>query len=241
MSTTISIIQAGMANDMQRLQVISHNLANAGTVGFKRGVAVARPFGDMVRQATNSAIAATGSPVVRTQLDHTSGALKQTGSPLDIALEGDGYLVVSTPAGEAYTRRGSLALDVDGRLVTADGHPVLGSGGEIRLTSPEPRIDSSGAIWEGQNMAAQLRLVGVADTSTLVELGAGIYAPTASTDPSPELTLRVRQGFVEAANVNPMGEMVRMIETMRHFEASQRLARGYDDMLDRAINTLGEI
>jgi flagellar basal-body rod protein FlgG len=179
--------------------------------------------------------------VLETVTDHSAGALKYSANPLDIALDGDGYFVVAAPWGEALTRQGNLSLDGEGRLVTAGGYPLLGTAGEIKLSNATPRIDQQGNVYDGTNLLGQLRVVQVADPASLERVGGGLFAAGAAGDLTEGVNQRVRQGYTEASNVTSMHEMIKMIETMRHFEASQKLARGYDDMLDRAINVLGEL
>lgn len=241
---TISVIESGMLNDVQRLHTISHNLANLSTTGFKKEIAVTRAFHDYVQGTANGSgldPSVTASPVLGTITDYTAGALKYSANPLDVALDGDGYFVVAAPWGEALTRQGNLSLDVEGRLVTAGGYPVLGAAGEIKLSNATPRIDQQGNIYDGNSLVDRLRVVQVDDPTSLERVGGGLFATGASSGLKEGVDLRVRQGYTEASNVTSMHEMIKMIETMRHFEASQKLARGYNDMLDRAINVLGEL
>lgn len=241
---TIGMIEAGMLNDVQRLQVIGHNLANLSTVGYKKQVAVTHAFNDYLQGAvTGSGLSPSTAPrpVLTTVTDHGAGALKYSSNPLDVAIEGDGYFVVSMPWGEALSRQGNLKLDNDGRLVTASGNPVLGTSGEIRVTGPAPRIDQEGNVHDGGRQLGRLRVVQVADAASLTRAGDGMFVAGSETGLVEGVNYRVRQGFTEVTNVTSMNEMIKMIETMRHFEASQKLAKGLDDMLDRAINQLGQL
>lgn len=239
----MTALEAGMLNDVERLRVIGHNLANLTTTGFKREVAVARPFFDPLdRVAGGDGTQVAGArPVMTTFTDQKAGAPKYTANPLDLLIEGDGFFAVATENGEAYTRQGNLQIDASGRLVTADGLPVLGTNGEIRLSTGRPLIDASGQIKENDVVVAQLRVVQVADPATLERLGAGMFGATESTQFLADSAAHVRQGHLEAPNVASMTEMVKLIETMRHFEMSERLMRGYDGMLERAITDLGEV
>jgi len=240
MANVMAMTEVGMLNDVQRMHAISHNLANASTVGFKQEVAIARPFIDHLEIAGGSSMRGEVHPVMTTLVDHSEGAFKYTANPLDLGVEGSGFFVVATPGGEAYTRQGNFNVDASGRLATGSGYAVMGAAGEIRLTSPTPRIDAQGNVWEDNTQVAQLKLVSVKNPSSLISTGAGTYLPSESTEIGDD-AVRVRQGFTEAANVVAMKEMIKLIETVRHFEASQRLLRGYDTMLDRAINVAGEI
>jgi flagellar basal body rod protein FlgG len=230
----LTITETGLLNDVERLRVLSHNLANATTPGFRRDIAVLRPFELHLDEAAARGGARTAS--LSTDIDRTQGAMRYSANPLDLALEGDGFFVLD---GAVFSRHGSFQLDSSGRLVGPNGRAVLGKGGEIMLSSPEPRIDQAGGVWDRDKLVDTLRVVRFASDAQLVSLGGGLYA--SGTAQSSEVELPgVRQGYVEASNVVPMREMVRLIETIRHFEASQRLVRGYDDMMDRALSLLGE-
>jgi flagellar basal-body rod protein FlgF len=241
-STIVSATEMGMLDDVERLRIISHNLANVGTVGFKRELAVTRPFAEQLADAgefagTNTQLTTN----VMSYTDRSPGTLTHTGTPLDLAIEGDAYFVIDTGQQEAYTRQGTFRLNADGQLVTLSGQPVMTTGGDVRLTTPTPVIDTQGNIRDNGTVVGQLKLVTVSNPQSLSEVGNGLYTASNSTASQPADTARVRQGFTEAANVVTMNEMIRMIETTRHFEASQKLIQGYDAMLDRALSDLGSV
>jgi flagellar basal body rod protein FlgG len=219
----LTITEASMLHDVDRLRMHSHNLANATTPGFRRDIGVAHAF-----QSRLSA-----------EIDRSQGALRYSANSLDVALEGDGFFVLQSSAGPVLTRQGAFHLDAGGRLVGAGGAAVVGTAGEIVLTQAEPRIDHDGNVWEGDKLAGTLRVVRQPADAPLVSLGSGLYAADAAQLQEVEQP-RLRQGYTEASNVVPMREMVRLIETMRHFEAGQRLLRSHDDMMDRALSLLGE-
>lgn len=242
MSTIVAATEMGMLDDAERLRVISNNLANVGTVGFKRQLAVGPSFDQQLLQSTSGteAGARAGSATTLTSYtDRSPGTLTHTGNPLDLALEGDAYFVIDTGLQEAYTRQGTFRLDADGELVTANGEKVVMTEGDVRLTSPAPAIDAQGNIRDNGAVVGQLKLVTVSNPQSLLETGNGRYTATDSTVTMPADAARVRQGYTEAANVVTMNEMIKMIETVRHFEASQKMLQGYDAMLDRAITDLG--
>ncbi|MBI3900289.1 MAG: flagellar basal-body rod protein FlgF [Gammaproteobacteria bacterium] len=244
MRDALAVTELGMLNDVQRLNSISHNVANAGTVGFKREVVTIQPFVEHLAQANDandSTMPTQTSPSTSIHIDHKAGTLKYTGNPLDVALEGDGLFAVSTPMGEAYTRQGNFHVDANGRLVTAAGYVVMGEGGDISVTVPDPRIDAQGRVWEGATQVGQLKIVSTNDMTTLTRAGEGLFLAGEGTNMSDASGVNARQGFAEMSNVVAMNEMIKMIETVRHFEASQRLLRGYDAMMDRAINAGGEV
>jgi flagellar basal-body rod protein FlgG len=239
-STIVAATEIGMLDDAERLRVISNNLANVGTVGFKRQLAVSPGFEQQLLQSSAKPQAGEqAGSVLTAYTDRSPGTLTHTGNPLDLAVEGDAYFVIDTGLQEAYTRQGTFRLDADGRLVTANGAQVVTTEGEVRLTSPAPAIDAQGNIRDNGAVVGQLKLVTVSNPQSLLETGNGLYTATDSTVTVPADTARVRQGYTESANVVTMNEMIKMIETVRHFEASQKMLQGYDAMLDRAITDLG--
>jgi flagellar basal-body rod protein FlgF len=239
MNAITSATETGMLDDVERLRIIGNNLANVGTVGFKRSLAVSNSFDLMLQAADGPRQTQRSGSLVSTFLDRSAGTLTHTGNPLDLAIEGDAYFVIDTGQQEAYTRQGTFRLNSDGQLVTAGGQPVMTALGETRLTGPAPAIDAQGNIRDNGAVVGQLKLVTVNNPESLLDNGNGLFAPTASTSVTPADLARVRQGYTESANVVTMNEMIRMIETVRHFEASQKMLQGYDSMLNRAITDLG--
>ncbi len=239
MSTIVAATEIGMLDDAERLRIISHNLANVGTVGFKRDLAVAEPFQSQVAALTSAHSAGQSGNFVTAYADRSPGTLTHTGNPLDLALEGDAYFVVDTGQQEAYTRQGTFRLNADGQLVTPGGQRVVTTSGDVRLTSAAPNIDAQGNIRDSGAVVGQLKLVTIPNPQSLTRTGNGLYVGSDATIATPADSARVRQGFTEGANVVTMNEMIKMIETVRHFEASQKLLQGYDAMLDRAITDLG--
>jgi flagellar basal-body rod protein FlgF len=225
------------------MEMISQNLANATTGAYKRDLPVADA---PVRFESVLADFAAGVqqrqlvPGVARHLDSSQGALKYTGNPLDLAIEGEGFFELATAEGLRYTRGGAFRLDVAGRLVTADGHGVNGLNGEIRILNAAPRIDAQGRIWDGEDMVAQLKLVRFDNVAALQRLSGGLYIATREGEAGTSVIEGVRQGHLEASNVNVMDEMVRMITTTRHFEISQKVITGYDEMIGEAISTIAE-
>jgi flagellar basal-body rod protein FlgG len=178
-------------------------------------------------------------PKVETLVDDHSGALKFTGKPLDLALTDQVYMVVQSTAGELYTRQGDLHIDAHGRLVTSGGLPVQGVSGDIRLSNDKPVINQQGQVYVDDEIVAELKLVKFAADTEMKSLGNSLYAAPQSGDMVVDENV-LRQGYIEASNVNMTDQMVRMIELTRHFESTQRVVRGYDDMLDRAINDIAD-
>jgi flagellar basal-body rod protein FlgG len=231
-----------MSNGVQQMSVISQNLANVSTTGFRRDISVARPFTEVLAAAGPEGAPAgyaVALPRLETVQDTRSGTLRTTSNPLDLALEGDGFFEISTGAGARYTRQGNFRVDSQGRLVSEAGSPVMGVSGEIVLNSGQVTVDSEGRIFENEKQVGQLRLMRFANPRSMIHTDSGLYA-AGSSAPDTVGSGRVRQGFLEGSNVNSTREMVRMIETVRQFEAGQKVVQAYDEMLDRALGKLGD-
>jgi flagellar basal-body rod protein FlgF len=236
MTDAIAALSDAMRNDAETLRVIGQNVANLETTAYRREIAVMRPSFD---ELSDAARAAAPPRALETSIDQRTGTLKSTGEALHLALEGPGFFAVETAeGGEALTRRGDFRLDADGRLVTHAGLTVLGETGPIHV-SETPQIAADGAVRVAGNVVGQLRIAQVAPDSQLVALGGDLYRGTLL--PEGDAAARVRQGFLEASNVDSVQEMMRLIETMRHFETVQRYVSGYDDMVGKAISELGKV
>jgi flagellar basal-body rod protein FlgF len=248
MSDAIAALSEAMRNDAETLRVIGQNVSNIDTVAYRREIAVMRTSFD---QAADEARAELGSPAelaaaaglaapaeFETAIDQRPGTLKASSEALHLALEGPGFFVVDTPQGEALTRRGDFRLDSEGRLVTRQGMPVLGENGAVHIAGT-PQIAADGAVRVDGAVVGQLRVAQVAPGAPLSSLGADLYRGEQL--PQGDSSARVRQGFLEASNVESVQEMIRLIETMRHFEGVQRFVRGYDDMMGKAISELGKV
>jgi flagellar basal-body rod protein FlgG len=238
MNGVLGIAASSMNEGQARLATISHNLANATTAGYKREITVGRAFADHLQAAGADAtrVFATSLPVATSAIDMRAGTLRATGNPLDVALEGEGFFELQGPEGAVYTRQGTFGIDARGRLVHASGLPAAG---EITLAGGQPRIDAQGNVFEDDKPAGKLRVVAFERPAALARLGEGLYGAPAEAAPL-AANARVRQGWLENSNVTTAREMVGLIETVRHFEANQRLIQSWDELLGRTIRTLGE-
>jgi len=226
-----------MGDDLYRLNLVSQNLANATTAGYKRSVAVATPFSEHLQAGEKTF--PVSSSVLSAAIDPRQGALIQTGNALDLALESAGFFELAGAEGPVYSRQGAFHLDSGGRLVNQNGLAVMGVSGEILLNGGQPRIDGQGRVFEGDQLVAQLKVVRFANPAALAPLGAGLYRAGAAGDTDLD-ALQVRQGFLEASNVASLNEMIAMIGLARRFESAQRVVQNYDGMLGTAIQKLGE-
>ena len=217
----------------RNMEIISNNLANVSTSGFKREAPVFEELLVPVDDATSSVAEISFVRDWGVLRDMTEGPMQQTGSPLDVAVEGTGFLIVRTAEGERYTRDGHLKLDAQGRLVTSDGNPVLSDGGEITIPpgATDIKIANDGTVSTAQGVAGKFRVVTFPPASMQKE-GKNLYS--ADVAPTPAENTRVLQGMIERSNVEPVIEMTKMIEVLRAYQHSTETLNATDDMIRRA-------
>lgn len=211
----------------RRQEITANNLANANTAGFKADRLVAHRPADL------------DSPVPVEATDLSQGSLRVTGRPLDVALEGAGYLVVETPGGERLARGGSLKLDGAGTLVTDDGRPVLGEQGPITLTGGTIEIAPDGTIKSDGTAVDRLRLVTPDEGATLMKEGVGRFVVSAGDVTA--ATARVRQGQLEEANIDSLGGMVSLVEIQRAYSTSVTALRTLDGVLGSVTTDVARV
>jgi flagellar basal-body rod protein FlgF len=235
MTDAIALLGASLRADAESLRVTSQNIANVQTPGYRGEVSVL-DFESATRKAAS--VDLLEPPTLRVANNFRTGSLQQADGPWNVALEGEGYFVLSTPSGEQVTRRGDFALDATGKLVSRDGFAVLGDGGEITPPNGVPTIDTDGTIRVNGQVIDRLRRV-TADPNALVSTDDSHFAPASSSRLTEGAANTVKQGFLETSNVSPTDELLRLMETMRHFDMAQHFVRGASDMLNNAITTLG--
>ncbi len=226
---------------MRRLDVISNNLANANTAGFKKDrVAFESLLALRAGEAPEKAGLVQADNIYFT--DYSAGPVKQTGNTLDLAIDGDGFFAVNTPQGRAYTRQGNFQRNAAGRLVTNDGYEVVGSGGPITINGSRVEVSARGEVMVDGAQVATLEVVDFPKPYALQKAGSALFVPSdPQAAPQPVLTASVRQGHLEDSNVSVVQEMVQMIEANRYFEACQRVVKSYDDAAGKAANDIGRI
>jgi len=234
-------VAASMSPRMRQQEVIADNIANSQTPGFKKNSVFMR----MVQSAQSG----TGSVspnweeqmIDRVYTDFGQGSLEHTGRDLDVALESDGFFVVDTPLGEAYTRNGAFSISPAGLLVTSNGDPVQTDSGTLAVTGSSIAIANDGQISvDGQPVGA-LRIVNFEAPENLERLGGTLYRTSADMPPEDVTGPLVRQGYLEKSNVDVLREMVDMIDSYRAFESSQRLIQIQDESLSKAVNEVGKL
>lgn len=251
MSEAIYTVGSGSILQQMRLEVLANNLANVNASGYKVERPVFKAFLPGGEEAAAGAVDPdTGEPTVMaknyhvefvgTRIDFTKGQLKMTGSPLDFALIGNGFFSVGTPDGVEYTRSGAFSLNGDGVLVTHDGQPVMGEGGEIRINGNSVTVDESGAIKVDGVQVDRFAIVDFEDRSRLKKIGNTRFQAEEDMNPVPAPEdLRVKQAHLELSNVNVIKSMSEMIDVLRTYEAQQKTIKAVTDMNIKAINDVG--
>jgi len=238
--------QVGLAREMD---VVANNIANLNTTGYKADGSL---FEEYLRSAARAD--QTGSRVSFVQdrgvwHDMSQGAVERTGNPLDVAIDGQGFLVVQTPAGERYTRNGALQISPTGQLVTSDGFPVLGDGGPITLQQGDRQVsisrDGTISVREGTSKVdsarGKLRLVTFTNMQQLQKTGNGTFNPAGGEAPQPATKAGLIQYSIEKSNVRGVVEMSRMIEITRAYTQIDGLLQQQNDLSQSAIDKLAEV
>ncbi|HEC61851.1 MAG TPA: flagellar hook-basal body protein [bacterium] len=241
---------SAMLANLTRQGVLAHNISNLDTPGFKQilvslddfiEVPVISPPGPtadlrQLRQIGHLGLGVESSPE---ETDFTSGALKLTGQPLDLAIQGTGFFRVQTPGGERYTRDGRFTRDLEGNLVTVDGYFVLNDAGQpINLPEGSISVGVDGSIYvDGENVD-QLGLASFADPANELERDLPNTFTSAGAPTGEELGT-VNQGYLEMSNASPAELMTTMVAVTRAYEAAQKMVQVQDELLGKAISSLG--
>ena len=211
-----------------RQAAAAHNLANVSTPGFKGERVFARALADATIE-----VASAG--------DFTDGAVSPTGRPLDLAVVGNGFLVVETPAGERWIRGGSLAVNAEGLLVDVAGRPVQGMSGPIVLPPGPVEISHRGEITVNGSSVGQLRIERSVGRGPFEREGASLWVPPTGSEAAPDTEVRVRQGHLEGSNVDPVSALVEMIEIQRAYAAVQRSMITEDGIMQTITTQIGRV
>jgi flagellar basal-body rod protein FlgF/flagellar basal-body rod protein FlgG len=252
MSNTLLVGLSRQMTLQRQMDVVANNVANVNTNGFKADRSMFEEFLTSRAHEDNFASRDRRISFVHdrgTFKDFSQGAAEQTKNPLDVAIDGTGFLVVQTPAGERYTRDGGLQINNLGQLVTAGGHPVMGASGPIVFQPTDKEIniaaDGNVTVIEGtgriDSVRGKLRLVNFADAQKLVKDGGNLYSAGQDVIAQADTTSQVRQGFIEKSNVNSVHEMSRMIEITRTYTQISALLQQQHELHRTAVERLAEV
>jgi flagellar basal-body rod protein FlgF len=238
-------IYVGLSRQMlleRELDIAANNLANTDTAGFK--------FEDLIANADPLATPGAASPTSTVTFvagdgvarDYSQGPLTQTGSPLDVAIDGKGFFQISTASGPRYTRDGRFRLDATGRIVTQDGDPVQGTGGDIVLDPKKGpvAIGDNGDISQSGETVGKLAVVSFDSLAALSKDGSNLYRNDSNLTANPA-TASVRQGMLEGSNVQPVVQITRLIEISRAYDAITSMMSDTGNLSNAAVQKLGAV
>jgi flagellar basal-body rod protein FlgG len=224
---------------MVQQELISQNLSNAGTNGYKGDRLFMRRLSEALRDRAIRGEKTEAEAVVQT--DYSQGVLVETHNPFDLALEGEGYFEIHTPRGPRYTRNGAFSITGTGELCTVDGHSVAGHGGIVRVGDGDFAVDDGGVAFVDGAAVGRLKIVSIENKDALVREGNSLFRLR---EGSPgilrEEECRVHQGCLEKSNVNMLKEMVEMMTTFRRYETTMKAIQIQSGTIDRAINEVGK-
>ncbi|MEX0308303.1 MAG: flagellar hook-basal body complex protein [Ruegeria sp.] len=224
--------QSGLMNEMR---LVANNIANANTTGYRQQGLV---FSEFVRDMSgHPSLSQSRAQVRNTSLQQ--GVLIETGGSFDFAIEGNGFFMIETPAGDRLTRAGSFSPNAEGDLVTMDGHRVLDSSGAPVFIPPDAAtidVGSDGTMSVGGQILGQIGVYGVADPQNLVREGSTYFRPSGQVEPLDEPVLLHR--FLEGSNVNAIDQVTRMIEIQRAYELGQSFLEAEDERVRGALKAL---
>lgn len=237
----------------RQMDVVANNIANVNTSGYKADRSLFQEYLASGAHEDNFANSDRRVSFVQDRAtfhDFTPGPTQETKNPLDVAIDGNAFLVVQTPAGERYTRDGGLQINNQGQLVTLSGYQVLGNAGPIvfQPTDHDVSIASDGnvTVQEGisriDSVRGKLRMVSFSQAQRLLKEGSNLYSAGEGNAAQPATTTaRLRQGFIERSNVNSVTEMSRMIEITRTYTQIATMLQQQSDLHKSAIEKLADV
>jgi flagellar basal-body rod protein FlgF len=236
----------------RQIDVIANNVANVNTNGFKADKSLFQEYLMPGARADNFVGKDRRLSYVldrATWRDSGQGSVEPTTNPLDVALDGSGYLAVQTAAGERYTRNGSLQINSQGQLVTTDGNLVLGTSGPITFQPNDHDIIISGtgtvSVRQGNTLVdstrGQLRIVNFAQPQQLQKEGANLLSAPNGVTAQPDPKTVLRQGYIERSNVSAVAEMSHLIQVTRTYTEIASILKQQGDLRKAALNQLADV
>ncbi|MDR2885078.1 MAG: flagellar basal-body rod protein FlgF [Deferribacteraceae bacterium] len=253
MENGLYVAASGMLMQQQRMDVISNNMANINTTGFKKELALFSDYRPVDNRNPQNLIQKSyynrtiNSSVKLDDIvtNHEQGHLKQTENKFDVAIiDENNFFAVETPFGVRYTRDGEFTMNSEGELVTRDGFRVMDMDTDAPIVIPPDHvymdITNDGTVNIDNAPIGQIAVVRFEDLGALQKMGRNLYTAVGAIPEQAE-NPTVMQGYVESSNVNPVLEMVNMVEAARAFEMYQKAVQTHDSLDDLAANTIGRM
>ena len=244
MLRSLYIASTGMLAQRSKMDIVTNNIVNADTTGYKNDTLITRSFKDMLIQGMDGTpIGAqnTGIYVDDVSTSYTQGDLEETGRLLDMALAGDGFFVLNTADGLRYTRNGAFAASPEGYLVNSDGNYVQGNNGRIYVGSGDFVVGEDGSVSVKGAVTDKLRIVTFGDLAGLQKVESNMFEAGSAGAPQAATDCKVKQGYLEGSNVNVSDEMVSLVELNRAYQVNQRVLTMLDQSLSKTVNDVGRV
>ena len=239
MESALAVGTAAQRTLSKQLETVANNIANATTIGFRsEGV----DFGSIISRAGKNPV--HFPTIAGVHASTVQGTHIETDNPYDVALSGEGFFAIQTPAGVAYTRDGRFQVSPFGDLLSIEGYPVLDSGNspiQISDTTEKPTITSDGRILVKDSFVAELGVFSVDQQNVVSRYGnSAFFTSTPAQSLAPGSTTSIRQGALEASNVNAMKELASLITITQHFEAASGVVDKANETISRAVMELSQ-
>lgn len=242
---------SGMTAAMWLQARLGHDMTNANTVGYKSIRTSLSDFAVLLETMDAEGNVnipdvivhddGNGVAIAQESTDWSQGPLRNTNRPLDVAISGQGFLEVQTPAGICYTRAGRLHQDQEGMLITAEGHAVMGDAGPIQLPVGDITIGEGGEVIVDGEPRARLTIVEFGNLEALERVGGTLFVAGDGALPQAATESRVQQGYLEGANVDMSSNMTSLIAIQRLYQLAQRMTLAQDDILNQTVNELAKV
>jgi flagellar basal-body rod protein FlgF len=241
MDNTINIALSRLAVQQRAMEVVANNLANVGTPGYRAERLV---FADWLNREPMGATEPGDRALAFTQAratyrEQTEGSITQTGNPLDLALSGPGFFTVQTPNGTRLTRAGKFTLQADGSITDDNGNKLLGVGGAPMQISPadtDLNVKADGSLSSQNGPLGQIAVVAPNDPNRMTAEGGRLFRADVPT--TPVAAPKIMQGALEESNVQPIGEITRMISTERDFQFVSQFVQAEDQRKESAFGKI---
>lgn len=227
----IFIALSGALLNEKQMEVITQNLANSNSLAYKK---IKMAFKDYLINTESDQSEKIMAEMAATPTDFSNGGLNQTGNPMDLALEGNGFVALEN---NQFTRRGDLKRNLEGYLTTQNGIKVLGTKGPIQIPEGKLEVGLNGEVTVNKMSFGTIKLLDFSDKSLLTRLGEDRFQTDQSGIPANTL---IKQGYLEGSNVNIITEMTQMISTLREFQAFQKIIQSFDETTSK-MNDIARI
>ncbi|MDR3310586.1 MAG: flagellar hook-basal body protein [Oscillospiraceae bacterium] len=244
------IAATGMMVQRRNMEIVTHNITNADTIGYKKEIMGIHSFdSELVRRLNDYGVPVRstgtgplnfGAQVDFNFVDFSTGGFEETGRATDLAIAGDAFFAVETPQGTRYTKCGAFYLNGDGYLTDGDGNFLLGENGRVFVGGGDFAVGEDGSVTVNGAVVNKIRAVSFADNIALRQQGDNLYFAGAQPLAEPK-EFAILQGFVENSNVDVGREMVDMITVYRTYETNQRMLTMIDETVGKAVTEIGRL